>query len=462
MTQGLIIVGDVLDGLARLDDNSVDAVVTDPPYELAFMGKKWDATGVAFRQATWEACLRVLKPGGYLLAFGGTRTHHRLWCAVEDAGFEVRDTLMWLYGQGFPKSLDVSKAIDKAAGAEREVVSTSPSGGYKRLMITNKEADFRPSDYYPEGNKFTSKVPITDEAKQWEGWGTALKPAWEPILLARKPLEGTVAENVLAHGVGGLNIDATRIGTDEQLARSPSYAGSQIYAQDEWTKTHPSFGRGHEAGRWPANVIFECTCDDDAEGGHEPDCPAGMLDAQSGALGDTQRPNRVEGQQVSDSMFGRRTLSKTHGGSGGASRFFTTVRFRYVAKASRAERERGLEDFEPITGAEAVNRKPDTAGLKSPRAGAGRTAKQVKCGHPTVKPIALMRWLVRLVTPPGGIVVDPFCGSGSTLIAAREEGHDFVGVDLSAEYCRIAQARAGGAELVQAEAPEDTEPEWEE
>ncbi len=208
---GLIIEGDILDSLASLEDESVEAIVTDPPYELGFMGKSWDNQGVSFRTETWAACLRVLKPGGHIIVFGGTRTHHRMWCAIEDAGFEVREMLLWLYGQGMPKSLDVSKAIDKAAGEERPVVGTSPSGGYKRLMVTNKEANFRPDDYYPEGNKFRSNEPITDDAHSWSGWGTGLKPAVEPILLARKPIsEKTVAANVLKHGTGALNIDATR------------------------------------------------------------------------------------------------------------------------------------------------------------------------------------------------------------------------------------------------------------
>ncbi|KKL47410.1 hypothetical protein LCGC14_2335810, partial [marine sediment metagenome] len=189
MTQGLIICGDVLDGLARLGDNSVDAVVTDPPYELAFMGKKWDATGVAFRQETWEACLRVLKPGGHLIAFGGGRTHHRMWCAIEDAGFECRECIMWLFATGFPKSLNVSKAIDKAAGAEPEVVGEGTRFGRGSMRNRSRvEMGYRPTEINPEGGASEITAPATDAAKQWEGWGTALKPATEPILWATKPL----------------------------------------------------------------------------------------------------------------------------------------------------------------------------------------------------------------------------------------------------------------------------------
>jgi DNA modification methylase len=651
MTQGLIIVGDVLDGLARLDDNSVDVVVTDPPYELAFMGSKWDATGVAFRQETWEACLRVLKPGGHLIAFGGTRTHHRMWCAIEDAGFEVRDMLTWMYGTGFPKSLDVSKAIDKAAGAERKVIGVNPHHRPRSHMEENtwRQAEGRGASPMSSPDLTT---PATDEAKQWEGYGTALKPAVEPILLARKPLsEPTVAVNVLKWGTGALAIDATRIGTEKITQHGRD--DSENRAMSGRNYAEPA---GREwVGRWPANVIFECTCDDpqplpekarerkgeptqsklykDAgatnfaakpgavrrEGGgfvHQPDCPAGMLDAQSGKLHAPVSSGRKGAASASGFLgeLGAQSQERNYDDSGGASRFFFTARssqdelllcrakaimeawnpdlantvdsssclsseavvsalsdavvvascgemrvnecqvpstgatpsalrrlcenaiiltlstepkslpasfridtvpskvsrakraarkkptgtttttpsrtssdgyavvvtlatigssteagaagsatrFRYAAKASRAERERGLEDFEPVTGAEAVNRKPDTAGLKSPRAGAGRSAKEIRNTHNTVKPIALMRWLVRLVTPPGGLVLDPFCGSGSTLIAAREEGHDFVGIDLSPEYCRIAEARVGGAELVAVETSEDTDPEWEE
>jgi len=274
----------------------VDSVVTDPPYGLSFMGKDWDtfntipsgfkgqspanmtATNNVFKQkgqtisssqkgnaayqefmTQWAVkLLDAMKPGAHLLAFGGARTHHRLMCAIEDAGFEIRDTLMWVYGTGFPKSLDVSKAIDKQAGVKREVVNTTPSGGYKRLMITNAEDGFRPVDYYPEGNNFTSNEPITDEAKEWEGWGTALKPAWEPIILARKSLsEKTVAANVLKHGTGGLNIDGCRVSLEGE--KSPVGSAKRIFKNNQYTeeniygdnKTTP------ETGRFPANLIHD-------------------------------------------------------------------------------------------------------------------------------------------------------------------------------------------------------------
>ena len=462
---GLIIVGDILDGLEHLDDNSVEAVICDPPYDLlqasrkgsgrsnnpdspagrhgtktgGFMGMAWDATGVAFDPKTWEACLRVLKPGGHLLAFGGGRTHHRLWCAVEDAGFELRDTLMYLHGQGFPKSLDVSKAIDKAAGAEREVVGTVKRWG---ANASGGRGNQRGNQYQPTevgATKYDSvTAPATDAAKQWDGWGTALKPAVEPILLARKPLsEPTVAANVLKWGTGALAIDATRIDTD--WAERPESWKRSGYGKVPTTSMFGSGGTGIDTskGRWPANVIFECTCDDpqplpekarkrkgepaqqQLDGSdtvpakpetpqgtvHQPDCPAGMLDAQSGTCGNNWKKNYGEeyakkGRQYQGGSFGGGGYEggTTYNDSGGASRFF------YCPKASRKER------------------------------GEGNT-------HPTVKPLALMRWLVRLVTPPDGIVLDPFCGSGSTLVAAVEEGHGFVGIDLSPEYCATAQHR---------------------
>ncbi len=460
---GLIIVGDILDGLEHLDDNSVEAVICDPPYDLlqasrkgsgrsnnpdspagrhgtktgGFMGMAWDATGVAFDPKTWEACLRVLKPGGHLLAFGGGRTHHRLWCAVEDAGFELRDTLMYLHGQGFPKSLDVSKQLDKAAGAEREIIRArtykqTDGGGYSGGLNTSK----------PRSESSEITAPATDGAKQWEGFGTALKPAVEPILLARKPLsEPTIAANVLKWGTGALAIDATRIGTDDKLGGGMVSKGRPKVSKG-WDRpwmhdpevTEPKKAESaakvqhaESLGRWPANVLFECTCDDpqplpekarkrkgepsqqQLDGSdtapakpetpqgtvHQPDCPAGVLDVQAGY--------RKTGRVASHSdrgMWGSGAdidYADAEVG-GGPSRFF------YCPKASRKER--------------------------------GEANK-----HPTVKPLALMYWLVRLVTPPDGIVLDPFCGSGSTLVAAVEEGHGFVGIDLSPEYCATAQHR---------------------
>jgi len=337
-----IIVGDCREGMATLDAESVDAVVCDPPYELGFMGRKWDASGIAYDLEVWRQALRVLKPGGHLLAFSGSRTYHRMACAIEDAGFDVRDQIMWLYGSGFPKSLDVSKAIDKAAGAVREVVATIPdrwAGKGSVLERANRET---------RENADTT-APATDDARRWSGWGTALKPAHEPICMARKPLAGTVAANVLRYGTGAINVDGCRVGTDGGTTRN----GLSYVGESGWTTGHCV--QRIDAGRWPANVLHDGS-DEATEG---------LRDA---------------------------------------------ARYFYTAKASGEDRDEMLGDV----------------------------PKNV---HPTVKPTDLMRYLVRMVTPPGGLVLDPFTGSGSTGRAAMLEGMRFIGCELSPEYADIARAR---------------------
>lgn len=365
--------------MAAMEPASVDAIVTDPPYGLAFMGKEWDhgIPGVLF----WSEALRVAKPGAHLAAFGGTRTYHRLACAIEDAGFEIRDCLCWLYGSGFPKSLDVSKAIDKAAGAERPVVGVE-SRSDKRGGNFHGASEQRP----PIEWKRTSAASAASAA--WSGWGTALKPAWEPIILARKPLVGTVAANVLEHGTGALNVDGCRIeartiegGTLAQnthLRSRVNKSGGNVFSMG----SEPY--RSNTAGRWPANVAL----DEEA---------AAMLDAQSG--------DRQSGDygRLGYRGFGVGPMPAIQGDNGGASRFF------YTAKASSGERHY-----------------------------AGRNA------HPTVKPVDLMRWLCRLVTPPGGLILDPFCGSGSTGVAALAEGFTFIGCELNADYVAMARRRIAG------------------
>jgi site-specific DNA-methyltransferase (adenine-specific) len=354
MSRARIMVGDCRESMATLEAESVDAVVCDPPYELGFMGKKWDASGIAYDLEVWRQALRVLKPGGHLLAFSGSRTYHRMACAIEDAGFDVRDQIMWLYGSGFPKSLDVSKAIDKAAGAEREVVSRSKTG---IAGGTGKHAG--QADAYGYAATFDITAPATNDARRWSGWGTALKPAHEPICMARKPLVGTVAANVLRYGTGAINVDGCKIGTEG--------GGTVCSNRDEHgnCRGHNNAGRStsgetfHGAdthgGRWPANVIHDGS-DDATEG---------LRDA---------------------------------------------ARFFYTAKASSDDRDEMIGDV----------------------------PKNV---HPTVKPTDLMRYLVRMVTPPGGLVLDPFTGSGSTGRAAMLEGMRFVGCELSPEYAEIARAR---------------------
>lgn len=383
-----LIGGDCRAVLAELPPDSIDACVTDPPYEIGFMGAAWDRRGVSFDPATWGAVARVLKPGGHLLAFGGTRTWHRIACAIEDAGFEIRDSIAWMYGQGFPKSLDVSKAIDKHLGAEREVVGT-----YTRSLAMhpgNEGVDAWRDNYTGIVN---ITEPATTDAKQWDGWGTALKPAFEPIIVARKPLIGTVAANVLAHGTGGLNIDGCRIeGSVPKTVQDRSdsiYGGGKGLAPDGYQESNP-----HPAGRWPANVLLD-------------DVTAELLDEQTGELAPGNHPAKRRGIGFTEN--GGHANAGTEGErrpteAGGASRFF------YVAKAAKRERSAGLPEG-------MVN------------------------DHPTVKPVELMRWLIRLVAAPGMTIVDPFCGSGTTGIAAEIEGVSSVLIDDHPIWLDIAERR---------------------
>ena len=426
-----VFLGDCRDVLKTLPDNSVDSVVTDPPYELGFMGKSWDSSGIAYDVTVWEECLRVLKPGGHVLAFGGSRTWHRLAVAVEDAGFELRDSIAWIYGSGFPKSLDVSKAIDKKLGAEREVIAT----GYAYGMSKGQEAvGYRPADYE---SKQLSNEAITEEAEAWQGWGTALKPAHEPVVVGRKPFgKGvTVAENVLAWGVGGLNIDGSRIGTqggtkiaEDDIAISRESKSVNAYGNG----IQGPFGKPVEGlGRWPANVILD-------------EVTAGLLDEQSGVSVSKSVVGNRTGKEsgVLGAFPGQNSVSMGHNDTGGASRFF------YVAKASKRDRNEGLEELEAKQGSEMTGRREGSAGLlrvredgsvgENPYAGKSGAAKNF---HPTVKPTQLMRYLIKLVTPPGGTVLDPFTGSGSTGKAALLDGFQFVGAELTEEYLPIIEGR---------------------
>jgi len=416
--------GDCRDVLPTLD--LVDAVVTDPPYGLSFMGKGWDRgiPSVEF----WEAVMAAMKPGAHLLAFGGTRTFHRLTCAIEDAGFEIRDCLMWVYGSGFPKSLDVSKAIDKAASAEREVVGKAKgigSNSGESRYNWNNVADAVDRRYYDE------TISATDDAKDWEGWGTALKPAWEPIVLARKPLEGTVANNVLEHGVGGLNIDGCRVDysakDDSRIGKG--YTHNAKVGLEIGSKKDNSEGEiqqlHNSQGRWPANLIHD---------GSE-EVVELFPDTKSGALS----------SKVQRGKFGQQGIYGKSDGSGVGTTYMTSegsaARFFYCAKASKKERDMGLRDIETHSAGDMTGgRKEGSDGLNSPRAGAGRTQGGHN-NHPTVKPIALMQYLCRLITPPGGVVLDPFMGSGSTLVAAQAEGFNSVGIDTEESYCEIARRR---------------------
>jgi len=385
--------GDCLEILRSLESDLVDSVITDPPYELwsgkrggkGFMGKAWDGTGIAFSVDLWREVLRVLKPGGHLLSFGGTRTQHRMVCAIEDAGFEIRDCIQWIYGSGFPKSRDVSKAIDSEAGVEREVVGL----GKDISHIDRGDSNIEEQVTYSTDSSFSAKglnvitAPATPEAKQWDGWGTALKPANEPICVARKPLsEKTVAANVLKWGTGGINIDGNRVGTRKN---NPQIMGDKKTSRC-YGKIDVGGGKVYDKGRWPSNVILS------EEAG-------AMLDEQSGVL--------TSGSGIKNPRNGAKSTFRVSvqdegyystGDTGGASRFF------YCAKASKSER--GEENT-----------------------------------HPTVKPLKLMEYLVRLVTPPDGLILDPFCGSGTTGVAAYKLNRNCTMIELEPKYCDIIRKR---------------------
>lgn len=422
-------------GLAMLPDNSVDAIVTDPPYELGFMGKAWDSTGIAYDVAMWREALRVLKPGGHLLAFSGSRTYHRMTCAIEDAGFDIRDQMLWVYGSGFPKSLDISKAIDKAAGAVREVTPvTWRSEG-------NAFADG--ASGFAKGRVELRDIPVTLAAQLWEGWGTALKPAHEPICVARKPLgASTVAANVLAHGVGGLNIDACRVPVDAiaDASQLRTMSVSQHDGADGWgmntSAANPAARVLGTEGRWPANLIHD--------GSPEvlamfPETSAASVRQPSESGNNT--PEFLRG------MNSRKPMARGVADSGGsAARFFQRCEWEqgdldaallyYCAKASKQDRNEGLDHLLPA-------QRADSGALRD----GGRDSKPRANIHPTVKPTDLMRYLCRLVTPAGGLIVDPFAGSGSTGKAAKLEGFQFLGFELDPHFTDLANARLTAATL---------------
>ena len=427
MTNVTILHGDCREQLKTLPDNSVDSIVTDPPYELGFMGKSWDASGIAYNVDMWQEALRVLKPGGHMLAFSGGRTYHRMTVAIEDAGFEIRDQIMWVYGQGFPKNHDVSKGIDKAAGAERKVLETktTKSGGMAHIMKTNSEQGYRPNDYYEDsGNVIEVTEPATDEAKRWSGWGSALKPAHEPICVARKPLEGTIAQNVLKHGTGALNIDASRVPTDSTVD-DPRLGGFGSWKTVKMAQNVYEGGyAGDEIqlsplGRWPANFIHD--------GSDEvvklfPNSKGQQANVKGNEPSHTGDENSVAYGEYNRVPFTKRVELDT-----------LAARFFYCAKASPKDRNAGLDDFEG--GKTNDGRKVDADNAYQ------RGASVRKNTHPTVKPTELMRYLVKMVTPPGGTTLDPFMGSGSTGRGAMLGGFNFIGIEMTDEYIPIATAR---------------------
>lgn len=396
--------GDCLEVMDKLEADSIDAIITDPPYELNFMGKGWDNAGVSFNKETWVKCLRLLKPGGYLLAFGGSRTFHRIACAIEDAGFEIRDTIMWIYGSGFPKSMNISKGIEaknkygKANTIAKRKVEQNSDGKEYKVIQTNNGAMGEKKIVNRREYK-----PVDSSAKQWSGWGTCLKPAFEPIIVARKPFKGSLVDNILEHGVGGLNIDECRVGNEEQAQLSRNVA----------------------SGRFPANIIHDGS--EEATGG---------MPKTKGCQGKGFKKGDYKSSAV-NTTFSRGDCVP-YNDFGSASRYF------YCAKASKRDRDEGLDEFEEKT--KVFNGKSQSSSKEIKDVEKIFTTR-LRNTHPTVKPTALMQYLVRLVCPKGSVILDPFMGSGSTGKATayenkdRNAGYSFIGIEQNEQYLEIAKAR---------------------
>ena len=479
----LLLNGDCIEEMQKLidDGKQVDSVVTDPPYHLTsiverfgkegsapaqegtdgafaraskgFMGKEWDGGDIAFRPETWELALKLLKPGGHLLAFSASRNYHRMAVAIEDAGFEIRDQMMWLYGSGFPKSLNIGKAVDKKQGNDREVLGTK---------ITNVGM---------QGNNFkrgseSGEVEVTKGDSEWEGWGTALKPAHEPIVMARKPLsEKSIVDNVLKHGTGGINIDASRVQYADENDRSGWHktgGGGKGYQDTDTFKireiTPEEIQERTKDGRFPANVMHDGSevvknIFPKTSGGGEAKYPDTNPDFRDQgkkskeaigidklSFGQTEnvkrkpvnRQPRKDDKVWTNENSGMKSLQYTieYEDSGNASRYF------YCPKVSKSERNQGLDDHETSVGVNG-NKWTD----QDYRKGDTKPTTERKNTHPTVKPVELMKYLCRLVTPKGGTVLDPFMGSGSTGMAAKDEGFDFIGIEKEKEYFEICESR---------------------
>ena len=400
-----LMLGDCLDRLKEIPDNTIHSVVTDPPYGLSFMGKAWDKSVPSVE--VWKECLRVLKPGGYLLAFAGTRTQHRMAVAIEDAGFEIRDMIAWVYGSGFPKSHDIPKGIDKIKGVEK--LRTFKSKNPADRPCNHEKGETSTGWASPPRPDKTN--PHSAEAKQWEGWGTALKPALEPITVARKPFNTTVAKNVLEWGTGGINIDGCRVGSEGGTAKGSKPDGNSngIYGAG----LHGDGGKTTlDKGRFPANLIHD--------GSDE------VVDLFPKSKSVSSKRGGVSKNKVYGSFSDIDTYECGFNDSGSAARFF------YCVKASKKDRNEGLEHFKDKEWRDEGACIPERK---------NRPFKPSKNNHPTVKPTELMRYLCRLVTPPGGVILDPFLGSGSTGKAAMLEDFKFVGIELEKEYLDIAKAR---------------------
>ena len=431
-----LFLGDCLDVLKTLPSDSVDAIVTDPPAGIGFMGKDWDhhkggrKQWIAWMTEIASECLRVLKPGGHALVWAIPRTSHWTATAWEKAGFEIRDRIAHIFGSGFPKSADVSKMIDKLHGAEREVVGKYQPPNGSTLNLKN---DMRGGEIgVPTGKRsehMDITAPASDQAKQWQGWGTALKPAMEDWWLCRKPLEGTVAANVLKHGVGGLNVDGCRVGSSKSVPGGRSSEKRHCYAGCLGTNTEGTSGRDPNIGRFPANLIHDGS-----------DEVVAMFPATEKAP--DPRPGGVLDESASKGLIdfkqgSRATLPVVRGDCGSAARFF------YCAKTSQEDRDEGCEGLLDGVIARSCQAQAEAkrGNVVVAEEGAFNKARLARNHHPTVKPTELMRYLCRLITPPGGILIDPFMGSGSTGKASMLEGFRFIGIEREPDYFAIAEAR---------------------
>lgn len=425
-----IICGENEDVMPTIATDSVDTIITDPPYGISFMGKGWDYEVPSVDQ--FREILRVLKPGGTMLCFAGSRTQHRMACNVEDAGFILKDCIMWIYGSGFPKATDISKQIDKNAGAEREVVGPKIYGDGKPCYYVSEGAEVASEGKCQSGRTVHAPetAPATPEALLWDGWKShGLKPAYEPILVAIKANDGSYANNALTHGVAGLNIDAGRIAAKDGVPKFTKRSEKSLTCYSDGLSGSNRTGEmDTETGRFPANVIFD-------------EQAAAMLDEQSGPSSSSYRPPDVGG--TGNTLVFKHTEGEDRGfnDKGGASRFF------YCAKASKSERNEGCEGLEERDGGSMSANEGDVMDLGAASLTGDNVQRQkMRNHHPTVKPLALMEYLCKLTsTPTGGIVLDPFAGSGTTLLAAYNTGRDYIGIDRDPEYVKIIRARLANA-----------------
>ena len=408
------------------DEVFVDSIVTDPPYELGFMGRSWDSTGIAFQKETWELCFKVLKPGGHLLAFSGSRTYHRMAVAIEDAGFEIRDQVMWLYGSGFPKSMNIGKALDKKLGNERIKTGEKKTHSNKGIKQSEQRTAIGAGAFGQEVEE-----DVTVGTSEWEGWGTALKPAHEPLVLARKPLsEKSVVDNVLKHRTGGINIDECRVeGNDAKYPdTNPDFRDQGRQSKENMGIDKLSFGQTENVKR---KKVVRKSRD------------------ENGVWTNNNSGMKAEGSEYADAdPRGRFPANVMHDGSDSIKKLFEDKsRYFYCAKTPKAERNQGLDNF-PIKqtqgGGGGIGNYKDDVNSASGKFGSEKAPS--KNTHPTVKPIKLMKYLCRLITPKGGTVLDPFMGSGSTGMAAKEENFEFVGIEKEEQYFNIASARIESVE----------------